>query len=38
MGSAAILQRLGSDVPDALYYVNDLAFDEDCEVFFQLGG
>ncbi|KAH9983709.1 hypothetical protein BJV74DRAFT_797305 [Russula compacta] len=36
MASPAILQRLGSDVPETLYYINDLAFDEDCEVFFQL--
>ncbi|KAH9960191.1 hypothetical protein BC827DRAFT_1268413 [Russula dissimulans] len=37
MNTSAILQRLGSDVSQNLYSINDLALDEDCEIFLQLG-
>jgi len=37
MHTPTILQRLGSDVSQNLYSINDLALDEDCEIFLHLG-
>ncbi len=37
MTSPAIFPYQNSDVSQALYHINDLAFDEDCELFLQLG-
>jgi len=38
MNPPLILQRLSSDVPKTFYHINDLALDEDCEIFLHLGG
>jgi len=37
MNPPLILQRLSSDVPKTFYHINDLALDEDCEIFLHLG-
>lgn len=38
MSTQAVLQRLSSDVPRTLHHINDLALDEDSEIFLHLGG
>ena len=38
MSTSAVLQRLSSDVPWILHHIDDLALDEDCEIFLHLGG
>jgi len=37
MTNLVMLPYQNPDVPQALYYINDLAFDEDDEIFLQLG-
>lgn len=37
MNSPSVLQRLASDAPKTFYHINDLAFDEDYEIFIHLG-
>jgi hypothetical protein len=37
MDTLKILQRQNPDVPQVFHHLNDLAFDEDCELFFHLG-
>jgi len=37
MTNPVVLPYRNSDVPQALYYTNDLAFEDDSELFLQIG-
>jgi len=37
MNTPTVLQRPSPDVLQAIHHLNDLAFDEDCELFLHLG-